>query len=178
MSLKKILFWSTSRSLTYLDWPYDFHTLPGSNAGREKPAKPTRAFGSESNIHFWPKDQTRRKADSQLPHFHQYKATKLLAQLKQSQCCTSCTLFFHLKSFTVLVCKNSEPDPQSASDLVEQNSCTIPLSCSKTPTLFHLFGPSTSLKYHKFQTGSTAIFYNFPEDTETAWLLVGIIYIL
>lgn len=73
------------------------------------------------------------------------------------------------------VCKNSEPDPQSASDLVACNSCKIPSSCSNTPTLFHLFGPSTSLQDRKFQTSSTATFHDFPEETKNAWLLVGVI---
>lgn len=83
-SLKNISFWSTSRSLTYLDWLYDFHTLPSSNTGGEKSPKPTCAFDSESNAHSWSTDQTMRKADSWLSRFHQCKATKLLAQLKQS----------------------------------------------------------------------------------------------
>ena len=129
----------------------------------------TLTYGSKTRL--WGK---------QIHDCHIFTSIKLQNYLPNwnSQCCTSCILFFHLKSLTTLVCKNSEPDPRSASDLVAHNSCTIPSSFSKIPTLFYLFGPSTSLKYHKFQIGNRATFHNFPEETENAWLLVGVIYIL
>lgn len=68
---------------------------------------------------------------------------------------------------------------QSASDLTAHNSCTISSDSSKTPSPFHLFGPSTSPKYHKFLTGNTATFHNFSQrrlKMSGYWLLLFIVH--
>lgn len=93
MSLRNISFRSTSRSPTYLDWPYDFHTVLGSDTRGEKSPKPTRAFDSESNT-YGPKTKLWQK---QLHDYHIFTSVKLRNYLPKwnSQCSTICILFFH-----------------------------------------------------------------------------------
>lgn len=107
----------------------------------QNPPKPACALDCESHTHFWPNDQTLSKADLWLSHFHQHKATEFLAQLKQALLYLFIFPFeeFGLQNFRARI-------PQSASDLTAHNFCKISLNCSKTPALFHLFGPSASLK--------------------------------
>lgn len=113
MSLRKISFQSTSRSLTYLDWPYDFHTLLGSNTSGEKSPKPTHAFDSESNT-YGPKTKLWQKQHHDYHIFTRVKLQNYLPKWNRVSAVPAVSCFFHLKILTVLVCKNSEPDIQTA----------------------------------------------------------------